>query len=197
MKKRLLWLGELLVWGLILFSTIFLSLYIYNSNVRKKHTYYAFFKDVDGLIKGSPVKMLGYQVGYVSNISIVNEDVFVTFIITDKELEMPPKITATVSFAGLGASKSLELSVPEANSKAKNYVTTEEPKRIQDFYIYTNRIAQNIVGMTSEFMKIMDAQRTDMVKSFIKNPELLNQIHSTLDSVHKTETELMERRKNK
>src|SRR5574344_1125605 len=111
-KRHILWIGELLIWGLLIFGAIFFSLYLYNKDTRENHTYYVFFKDVDGLIKGSPVKVQGYQVVYVSNISIVNEDIFVTFIITDKDLTMPKTLDATVAFTGMGGSKSLELFVP-------------------------------------------------------------------------------------
>ncbi|MBS4760612.1 MAG: MCE family protein [Clostridium sp.] len=196
MKKHLLWIGELFIWGLLIFSTLFVSLYVYNSNVRKKHTYYVFFKDIDGLIKGSPVKMLGYQVGYVSDISIVNEDVFITFIITDKKLKMPERMSATVEFTGMGGSKSLELSVPDEKTNPKNYITAVEPRRLQDFYVYTNQMANLILGMTSDFMKIMDARRTDLLKNFIKNPSVLHDVHRTLDDVQKSESQFMERRKN-
>lgn len=191
MKKHMLWLLELLVWGMIIFSAIFVSLYIYNKNVREKHTYYVFFHDVDGLIKGSPVKIQGYQVGYVSNISIVNEDAFITFIITEKELKMPENLSATVAFTGMGGSKSLELFVPKQNTKNQNYITTIEPRRLNDFYIYQNQIAQNLVNMTADFMKMFDDKTTNMVKNFIKNPEVLKEIHSTLDTIQKNEKQML------
>lgn len=191
MKKHMLWLLELLVWGMIIFSAIFVSLYIYNKNVREKHTYYVFFHDVDGLIKGSPVKIQGYQVGYVSNISIVNEDAFITFIITEKELKMPENLSATVAFTGMGGSKSLELFVPKQNTKNQNYITTIEPRRLNDFYIYQNQIAQNLVNMTADFMKMFDDKTTNMVKNFIKNPEVLKEIHTTLDTIQKNEKQML------
>lgn len=191
MKKHMLWLLELLVWGMIIFSAIFVSLYIYNKNVREKHTYYVFFHDVDGLIKGSPVKIQGYQVGYVSNISIVNEDAFITFIITEKDLNMPENLSATVAFTGMGGSKSLELFVPKQNTKNQNYITTIEPRRLNDFYIYQNQIAQNLVNMTADFMKMFDDKTTNMVKNFIKNPEVLKEIHTTLDTIQKNEKQML------
>lgn len=194
MKKHLLWILELIIWGLLIFSTIFVSLYVYNSNVRAKHTYYVFFNDVDGLIKGSPVKIQGYQVGYVSNISIVDEDVFITFIITDKNFIMPKNMTATVEFTGMGGSKSLELFVPEEGSNAKNYIKAVEPKRLQDFYVYQTQIAQNIVSMTTDFMNIMTPKNTNTVVNFIKDPTLLEQIHNILDIVQNKETSLMNKR---
>ena len=61
MKKHTLWLTEFLVWVLVLFGALFVGAYLYSVHIKKNYTYYAFFNDVDGLIKGSPVKMLGYQ----------------------------------------------------------------------------------------------------------------------------------------
>ena len=195
MKKHMLWIVELIIWGLLIFSTLFVGLYIYNSNIRKKHTYNVFFKDIDGLIKGSPVKIQGYQIGYVSNISIVNDDVFITFIVTEKKFKMPEKMTATVEFTGMGGSKSLELSVPNSKTNPKNYITTVEPTRLQDFYIYSNQIAQTILGMTTDFMTMMNERNTEILKGFIKNPALLHDAHNTLDEVQKTESQFMERQK--
>ncbi len=193
MKKHLLWIAELFVWVLLIFSASFISLYVYNKNVREKNTYYVFFNDVDGLIKGSPVKIQGYQVGYVSDISFVDDDVFITFIITDKDIVMPKKIAATVEFTGMGGSKSLELYIPKEGSQAKNYISTIEPKRLQDFYIYQNQIARDIMTMTSNFMNMMTPQNTTTVVNFIKDPIALEQIHNILDIVQNKESDLIEK----
>ena len=194
MKKHLSWIAELLIWALLIFLTAFISLYVYNKNIREKHTYYVFFNDVDGLIKGSPVKIQGYQVGYVSDISIVDEDVFITFIITDNEMIMPKKLAATVEFTGMGGSKSLELYVPKEGSLAKNYISTTEPKRLQDFYVYQNQIANDLITMTTNFMSMMTPKNTDTVVNFIKDPIALEQIHNILDIVQNKESALLEKR---
>lgn len=196
MNKRLLWIIEFIIWGLIIFSTLFVSLYIYNKNVREKHTYYVFFKDVDGLIKGSPVKIQGYQVGYVSDIAIVNDDVFITFIITDNELVMPDNIIATIAFTGMGGSKSLELSVPDKNTKVKNYITTVEPRRLQEFYVYQTQIAQNILTMTTSFMEMFDDRTTRLLKDFIRNPVMLHEARHTLDKVESSENTIINKWRN-
>lgn len=194
MKKHLFWIAELLIWALLIFITAFISLYVYNKNIREKHTYYVFFNDVDGLIKGSPVKIQGYQVGYVSDIAIVDEDVFITFIITDKDVIMPKKLAATVEFTGMGGSKSLELYIPKEGSMAKNYISTTEPKRLQDFYVYQNQIANDLITMTTNFMNMMTPKNTDTVVNFIKDPIVLEQIHNILDIVQNKESDLLEKR---
>jgi predicted ATPase len=140
--------------------------------------------------------MLGYQVGYVSNISVVNNDeVFVTFIITDKKVTMPERIAATIEFTGMGGSKSLELVVPEEKTDDKNFITTIEPRRLQDFYFYQSEIAQNIVSMASDFMKICTDHNTKLAKDFIKKPALLYDSYKKLDSIESTETKLMKKRR--
>ena len=197
MKKYSMWLTELIIWGIIIFSAIFLSLYVYSKDTKDKYTYYVFFNDVDGLIKGSPVKIQGYQVGHVSNISLVNDEVFITFIITEKDIKMPEKIAATIAFTGMGGSKSLELFVPPKDSKVNNYITTIEPRRLQDFYVYQNQIANTIVVMTTQFMELADEKRVNLLKNFIKEPTMLNDMHNTLDTVQKTEQSFIDqRRKN-
>lgn len=196
MKKHIIWILELIAWGLIIFSISFVSIYIYNKNIRDKHTYYVFFSDVDGLIKGSPVKIQGYQVGYVSDIDIVNDDAFVTFIITDKSFEMPKKLSASVEFTGMGGSKSLELFVPKGEIDNKNYITAIEPRRINDFYIYQNHIARTIVTMTADFMKIMNKKNSERLIEFIKKPQIINDANKTLDTINASENKIINRWKN-
>lgn len=196
MKKHIIWILELIAWGLIIFSISFVSIYIYNKNIRDKHTYYVFFSDVDGLIKGSPVKIQGYQVGYVSDIDIVNDDAFVTFIITDKSFEMPKKLSASVEFTGMGGSKSLELFVPKGKIDNKNYITAIEPRRINDFYIYQNHIARTIVTMTADFMKIMNKKNSERLIEFIKKPQIINDANKTLDTINASENKIINRWKN-
>lgn len=192
MKKHTLWLLELVLWVAIIFSTLFIGFYAYSVHVKKHYTYYVFFKDVDGLIKGSPVKMMGYQVGYVSNISVVNDDVFITFIITDKKMQMPDSLNATVEFTGMGGSKSLELA-PAGKVDGKNIINVIEPKRVQDFYDYQNQIARNIVTMSADFMQIMTDGRIKALKAFIMNPEEIKEADKVLNQINTEQTKLIKR----
>lgn len=196
MSKRKLWLIELFVWILLIFSITFVSVFIHNKNIKDKYTYNVFFKDVDGIIVGSPVKIQGVQVGHVSNIKLIDDEVFVKFIITEKNFKMPSKMVASVAFTGMGGSKSLELFVPEPNSKNKNFISTVEPMRLQDYYYYSSQTAQNIMIMTTDFMKMFDERTTKLVLSFIKKPQLLDDAHKILNEVQKGESEFMNKRRH-
>lgn len=195
MKKHRLWLIEFFVWVLILFTTLFIGVYSYSVYVKKNYTYYAFFNDVDGLIKGSPVKMLGYQIGYVSDISLINDDVFVSFIITDKELKMPESMVATVEFTGMGGSKSLELT--PANSKdKKNIISVAQPRRVQDLYVNQTVIAQNLVLMSTGFMKMANDRTVAALKTFIKNPKELEYFDTFIEDINRQQNNLIKKVKN-
>ncbi len=196
MKKHTLWLTEFLVWVLVLFTALFIGVYSYSVYVKKNYTYYAFFNDVDGLIKGSPVKMLGYQIGYVSGISLINDDdVFVSFIITDKDINMPESMVATVEFTGMGGSKSLELT-PASSKDKKNIITVTQPRRVQDIYVNQTVIAQNLVLMSTGFMKMANDRTVAALKTFIKNPKELSEINTFMDDVNEQQSTLLKKVKS-
>lgn len=181
-----MWIVELLIWALLIFSALFITMYVYNQRVSKHYTYYVFFHDIDGLIKGSPVKFQGYQVGYVSNISVINDEIFMTFIITQRDFEMPDKLLATVEFTGMGGSKSLELTGLGSDSQGKNIILVVEPRRIQDFMNYSSSMAKNIAFITADFMKLFNESRLTQIRSLIKNPVYINQTNIMLDTINKT-----------
>ena len=59
MKKHVFWLIELFVWLFIIIFAI-VSIRFYNINKSsKENTYHIFLQDIDGLMKGSPVKIMG------------------------------------------------------------------------------------------------------------------------------------------
>lgn len=193
-KKSLL--IEVIIWGLLIFGIVSISSLTYGAKVKKNHTYYVFFKDIDGIIKGSPVKIQGVQVGYVSDIKFVNDEVFITFIITDRKFKMPSKMDASVSFTGMGGSKSLELFVPPEGEKAKNYIRTIEPMRLQDFMTYSNQTSQILVTMMHDAMKMMNDNTVKVVKEFINDPKALSDFDKTLDAVKKAEDNFLKQRRH-
>ena len=91
--------------------------------------------DVDGLIVGSPVRMMGIEVGHITKIKPTNEEVFVKFILTDKNMQLPQGTIATVEFSGMAGSKSLELYLPNQSTYINTDVPILEvdpPKRLHD-----------------------------------------------------------------
>ena len=122
---------ELFIWFLIL--ALFIgSIIFYNKYSHENHSrYQIFLQDVDGIIVGSPVKMLGIPVGYVKHINFVNDTVFVDFIIDKKGVEIPNGSKITVEFSGLGGSKSLEIYPPtEKYDSDTPPLIIQQPRRL-------------------------------------------------------------------
>lgn len=93
-------------------------------------------------------------------------------------------MSATVEFTGMGGSKSLDLTALDSTDSSKNIVTTIEPRRLQDFYIYGNQIAQNIVFATSGFTEMLNDRRYAQLQNLIKHPVFLKDTHNMLDKLN-------------
>jgi ABC-type transporter Mla subunit MlaD len=129
-KIRLYAWGEFVIW-LIIVSAIVLGL---RYNHYKKQTafksYQIFMEDVDGLIVGSPVKFLGVQIGYIKKIQIISTEVYIKFVITQKDLTLPVGSIATIEGSGLGGSKALEIYPPNKLNPTDKIIISKEPTRL-------------------------------------------------------------------
>jgi len=130
-KFRLFMVIELLVWLLI----IVLCVGAIKINIAKKQgelrTYRIFMQDIDGLIEGSSVRLMGVPIGYVKHISIVQDHIYVKFVLTNKDIELPQGVIATTEFNGMAGSKSLELYPPDEVSKASgNLIVVKKTSRL-------------------------------------------------------------------
>ena len=72
---KYIWL-ELFIWlFIIIFAVGTVKIYKYRTH-QKLITHQIFMPDVDGLIVGSPVRYMGVNVGYVSKIRIISNEVY-------------------------------------------------------------------------------------------------------------------------
>ena len=169
MKKHFFWIAELFIWLLILFVVsggIMFAKYNYKKNF---NTYQIFLPDVDGLIDGSPVHLMGIQIGYVNQVDIVGEDVYVKFIVTEKDVKIPHGVVATVEFSGLGGSKSLELYPPKSNNiSSDKYLIPQSPKRIHDSLGLLSDMIGKLTDITYDISHFMNEV------GLIKTQEKLN-----------------------
>lgn len=126
---------ELLVWLLIVLLILTVTTTIQRISNQKDNDYTIFMNDVDGLIEGSPVRMMGIEVGYITKIQPANDEVYIKFLITDKTVTIPQGTVATVEFNGMAGSKSLELYLPDKTTyidKNVPILTVNPPKRLHD-----------------------------------------------------------------
>lgn len=130
--RRMARVIELSIW----FSVIALIVLVISAYNKYSHDNYSryqiFLQDVDGIIVGSPVRMLGIQVGYVKNIKLVNDMVFVDLIINQKGVEIPKGSKITVESSGLGGSRSIEVYAPKQpyDSSTTQALVIQQPRRL-------------------------------------------------------------------
>lgn len=185
---------ELSIWVLF-FGLIIFVIVSYNSYSHKNYSrYQIFLQDVDGIIVGSPVRMMGITVGYVKHIKPVNDMVFVDFIINQKGIEIPKGSKVTVEFSGLGGSKSLEIYTPE--KKYENYMpalTIQQPVRLgasaRLLYQMFKKIGDIIYRCTyfSQSLQFDKIENTGSVKK--SSEQLVNEINKLLEQQEKDKKE--------
>ena len=146
---------EFTIWFIILcFCITGIKLY-QRHEAKKLVTYQIFLPDVDGLIVGSPVRFLGVEIGYIEKIKILSSEVYLKFVITDKDIKLPKGAIATVEFNGMGGSKSLEIYPPTKESIASGkIITTSNPVRLSDSLSLLNHMfdkINSIIVRTSVF----------------------------------------------
>ena len=119
----------------VLIIVAFSSLSFMHKSKNDENDYQVFLPDVDGLIVGSPVRMMGVEVGHVVKIKPVKDEVYVKFVLTNPDVYIPQGAKITVEFSGMAGSKSLELYLPNENTyidKNTPIITVESPKRLHD-----------------------------------------------------------------
>ena len=96
---------ELLFCLLIILIIVFVSTVTYISREKNDtNDYQVFLQDVDGLIVGSPVRMMGIEVGHVTKIKPLKDEVYVKFILTNPDVYIPQGTAVTVEFSVMAGS---------------------------------------------------------------------------------------------
>ena len=154
--------GELLIWLCIILFVVAISSILNIKHHTLKNDYHIYLPDVDGLIVGSPVRMMGIEVGHVTEITPMKDEVYIKFLIKNKDIKIPQGTEATVEFSGMAGSKSLELYLPNKDTYVGEdtpILVTTPPKRLSDVYSLLREMFKtvgNIITTTSIFAKQID-----------------------------------------
>lgn len=123
---------EFAIWLIVIALCVFGIRYYHYKSQQQYKSYQIFMNDADGLIVGSPVRFLGTSVGHVTKIQLVSSgvysDIYIKFIITQKDLTLPTGAVATVEGSGLGGSKALEIYPPESENVEKIIATKDSTR---------------------------------------------------------------------
>ncbi len=192
--------GEFLIWLIvILFFVSLSSLGLIFKEKNNENDYQIFLQDVDGLIVGSPVRMMGIEVGHVTKIKPTKDEVYVKFIITNPEVYIPQGTSITVEFSGMAGSKSLELYPPEKEDyidSSTPLMTINPPKRLHDALGLLNDMFKklgSIIYSTSHFgteLQSKELTPAQFMKSNGNMKEFLEYSDKFLDDSNKKATDI-------
>lgn len=167
--------------------TLFLSITIgafcfVHYKIEKPNTYSILFKDVDSLVKGSPVRFMGMNVGHVTRLERKDDYIVCKIRVTKKNVKLPNGTRAKVAFNGLGGSKSVELFPPDKNENNPNGIIAEDFLRINDFVGVIKELRDvciTIYNMVDKF----DANDVSSTMKTVTNPEGITKINNIMDRV--------------
>lgn len=188
--KKLARFIELSIWFLLLVFILGIG-YIAKQNYNQHKTYQIFLQDVDGIIKGSPVRMMGIHVGYVRKVKIINDMVFVDFIINQDGIEIPKGSKVTVEFTGLGGSKSIEIYTPKDKvPKDSQTFEVQQPRRLGAALSLLDSMLEKISAIMFQCTSFTDSinrafSQAETPKSNKPMSEVLNDTDSWLDETQK------------
>ena len=177
MDKRLIFLIEIVIWLFLIAGLAIFSVYVKSTHDVAHNSYYLFFNDVDGLVKGSQVRVMGLEIGYIQDIKVFDNKVFVSFLVTKKNFPVPKHAIATVEFYGLGGSVSLELTPVSAAESGEGNILTTEPYRIQNYYDTSKDISILLMNMYNGLGHAMDKSKIFEHKDWLKPS------HYTIDAI--------------
>ena len=195
MKKHVFWLIELFVWLFIIIFAI-VSIRFYNINKSsKENTYHIFLQDIDGLMKGSPVKIMGVQIGYVTEINIIEDYMYVSFLVSKDNIEVPHGTKALIESYGIAGSKSIELYPPtDKADETKNLIFVEKPIRASSAFLTQNEIAKTLITVSNGATAMLDMQTSEQHK---KNIQKLAELSgkANFDNIDEISDEMIEKLK--
>jgi len=177
---------EIVIWFILAGLITFMGIDRFKDNSILFSRYTLEFQDIDGLNVGSPVRFMGYQVGHVTKVELLDSKIYVSFKITEKKTKIPNASVARIEFSGIGGSKSLEIMPPEkeiACQSIKKGIYAKEPIRINSIMEVQSAIFENVLDFCRGILAFLSRESIDKTRKNIKHTAL--QIEETNKSIDK------------
>ena len=195
MKRYLSLIIEASLWFLVITSLV-MGMFLYKHiKLKEKHSYHVFFNDTNGIRNGSPVKIMGNEIGYVSNVSVINSDeIFISFVITNPDISIPSGTVAKVESTGLVGSRSLELYPPTSKpGKTDELLLPTNPERVQGAFENSTRIAQVLYNASSNVNKSINVKDIPAIRKLVnKSYKQSVEIDTQIKKINKEQADLTE-----
>jgi len=204
MKKQIT--IELIIWLIILSILSGIGVFIYHKFFVEPNVHIVQFKDIDGITKGSPVRFMGINIGYVRNLKSKDNHINVQIIVTKKNFKIPEGTVARVEFYGLGGSKSIELMPPDGSCDVG--ILTDNTIRLNDvaheaisLVGIIEMIERYVVNINEHSIQKFLVEIKSIKDDKIKNTEsdidnIENNLSEKFETIKKKQNEMIEKIKN-
>ncbi|MCD8025265.1 MAG: MlaD family protein [Candidatus Gastranaerophilales bacterium] len=177
---------EIIVLFLLASMLIVLALAFNHYMFVKPNTYNIIFKDIDSIVKGSPVRFMGINSGYVAKLRRKDGYIICKIRITKKGVKIPNLTRAKVAFNGLGGSKSIELMPPVDENSDLRGIVADDALRISDLGGMVRAITEVSVFM-NKFVHELDINSIHNALNSFSNKEMLTKIENDVQSAAENE----------
>lgn len=182
MKKEVI--DEILILVCI-FGAAILGFGLFNHyKFEKPNTYNILFKDIDSIVKGSPVRFMGMNVGHVVKLKRKDKYIICKIRITKENVKLPDMTRAKVAFNGLGGSKSIELLPPTTNDPEIKGIIAAESMRINDLAGMVKDLV-DVAVIINDFVQAIDPVMVSVTLKEFSNPEIINRVDSDMERIIK------------
>lgn len=182
MKKEVI--AEILILVCI-FGAAILGFGLFNHyKFEKPNTYNILFKDIDSIVKGSPVRFMGMNVGHVVKLKRKDKYIICKIRITKENVKLPDMTRAKVAFNGLGGSKSIELLPPTTNNPEIKGIIAAESMRINDLAGMVKDLV-DVAVIINDFVQAIDPVMVSVTLKEFSNPEIINRVDSDMEKIIK------------
>ncbi|HIT55695.1 TPA: MCE family protein [Candidatus Galligastranaerophilus intestinigallinarum] len=182
MKKEVI--VEILILICIIGAIVF-GLSMFNHyKFEKPNSYNILFKDIDSIVKGSPVRFMGMNVGHVVKLKRKDKYIICKIRITKENVKLPDMTRAKVAFNGLGGSKSIELLPPTTNDPEIKGIIAAESMRINDLAGMVKDLV-DVAVIINDFVQAIDPVMVSVTLKEFSNPEIINRVDSDMEKIIK------------
>lgn len=170
--------------------------------VYDKNLYTLYFRDVDGIIPGSPVKFMGVTVGHVSKLTLKGNKIKAIIFVSKPNIKIPDCANARVEFSGIVGSKYIEITPPDGSGKCGGIIAND-PLRISviveilDIYNRAFEGLENgIKKFSSHDTEFLMQEVRKKTGDFTEFDKTLNKIPEIQNKMNKTTRDIVEFEKN-
>ncbi len=192
-KERIIEISILLF---LVVASVLTAHTIYYNKMVKPNLYTIEFHDIDSIIKGSPVRLMGIIVGHVRNLTRDNDKILCQIVVTKPNTRIPDGAVAKVEYNGLGGSKSIEIMPPKTNDPDIKGIIGTDALRISDFADAFNDVRE-VLACIRQFVAVLTPENTlGAVKAISDMPDFTENTDIALDKALNEEKKIQKQIKN-